>query len=427
MAERSDVLIVGGGVVGASIAWALASRGVTGIVVVDLDLAGVYASSELNAGGVRATWWQPVNIQSCRVTLDFFRDHAADFGFRDRGYLWLYSDSELYAQAIEKRRFQNDCGLGVELLSTAELPERFPVLDRGLEEIVGATFSPRDGLVNPNAVRAWYRSEAERLGVVFRNRHYVAGAVTQRVSGVAGSRRRVSAVDVIEVEHGEVADTGGTVREILTTHRVPINKQVGEMRIHCDVAVNCLGAWSPILSSKIGVSDVTEAVRRQICLVDIHREDIAPGVSLDDLGMIVDASGLYFHPEGAHILAGFSVPNEAPGFDFDYDGNDFFETQIWHRLAHRSSSFERCGHVRGWAGLYAVTPDCSGIAGKVGSFDNLFEAHSFTGRGVMQSYAVGMEMAALITTGRSETCDMSALTRERFEDPARWVREELHI
>ncbi len=427
MAERADVLIVGGGVVGASIAWALASRGVTGIVVVDLDLAGVYASSELNAGGVRATWWQPVNIQSCRVTLDFFRDHAADFGFRDCGYLWLYSDSELYAQAIEKRRFQNDCGLGVELLSTTELPERFPVLDRGLEEIVGATFSPRDGLVNPNAVRAWYRSEAERLGVVFRNRHYVAGAVTKRVSGVAGSRRRVSAVDVIEVEHGEVADTCGTVREVLTTHRVPINKQVGEMRIYCDVAVNCLGAWSPILSSKIGVSDVTEAVRRQICLVDIHREDIVPGVSLDDLGMIVDASGLYFHPEGAHILAGFSVPNEAPGFDFDYDGNDFFETQIWHRLAHRSSSFERCGHVRGWAGLYAVTPDCSGIAGKVGSFDNLFEAHSFTGRGVMQSYAVGMEMAALITTGRFETCDMSALTRERFEDPARWVREELHI
>jgi FAD-dependent oxidoreductase domain-containing protein 1 len=427
VAERADVLIVGGGVIGTSIAWALASRGVSGIVVVDLDLAGVYASSELNAGGVRATWWQPVNIHSCRATLEFFRDHAVDLGFRESGYLWLYSDPELYAQAIEKRKLQNDCGLGVELLSTAELPDRFPILDRGLEEIVGATFSPRDGLVNPNAVRAWYRSEAERLGVVFRNRHYVAGVVTQRISGVAGSRRRVSAVDVIEVERGELADTGGTLREILTTHRVPIDKQAGETRISCDVVVNCLGAWSPIFSSKIGVSDVTEAVRRQICLVDIHREDIAPGVSLDDHGMIVDASGLYFHPEGAHVLAGFSVPDEAPGFDFSYDGNDFFETQIWQRLAHRSSSFERCGHVRGWAGLYAVTPDCSGIAGKVGSFDNLFEAHSFTGRGVMQSYAVGCEMAELITTGRFEACDLSALTRERFEDPTRWAREELHI
>ncbi|NIQ29067.1 MAG: hypothetical protein GTN89_01510, partial [Acidobacteria bacterium] len=69
---------------------------------------------------------------------------------------------------------------------------------------------------------------------------------------------------------------------------------------------------------------------------------------------------------------------------------------------------------------------CSGIAGKVGGFDNLFEAHSFTGRGVMQSFAVGREMAALIATGGFESCDLSALTRERFEDPARWVREELH-
>jgi glycine/D-amino acid oxidase-like deaminating enzyme len=92
VAERADILIVGGGVIGTSIAWALASRGVSGIVVVDLDLAGVYASSELNAGGVRATWWQPVNIHSCRATLGFFRDHAADFGFRDRGYLGLYSE-----------------------------------------------------------------------------------------------------------------------------------------------------------------------------------------------------------------------------------------------------------------------------------------------------------------------------------------------
>jgi glycine/D-amino acid oxidase-like deaminating enzyme len=427
VAERAEILIVGGGVIGASIAWALARRGVSGIVVVDLDLAGVYASSELNAGGVRATWWQSVNIESCRATLDFFRDHASEFGFRDRGYLWLYSDEALYARAREKSLMQNACGLGVELLSSDEISERFPVLDRALEEIVGATFSPRDGLVNPNAVRAWYRAEAERLGVVFRNRHYVAGVVTERVSGVSGSRRRVSALDVIEVKRGELADEGGTVREILTTHRVPNSAHDGETRITCGAVVNCLGAWSPVFSSKIGLSDVTEPVRRQICLVDVHREDLTPGVEIDDIGMIVDASGLYFHPEGPHILAGFSIPDEAPGFDFGYDGYEFFESQIWPRLAHRSSSFERCGHVRGWAGLYAVTPDRSGVAGKVGSFENLYEAHSFTGRGVMQSFAVGCEMAALIESGRFESCDLSALTRERFEDPSRWVREELHI
>ena len=140
-----------------------------------------------------------------------------------------------------------------------------------------------------------------------------------------------------------------------------------------------------------------------------------------------NASDLYFHSEGPHILAGYSIPDESPGFDFDYDGSDFFETHVWPRLAHRASSFERCGHVRGWAGLYAVTPDRSGIAGAVSGFSNLFEAHSFTGRGVMQSFGVGQALAELVTTGRYGAIDLSALTRHRFEDRTRWVFEELHI
>ena len=127
------------------------------------------------------------------------------------------------------------------------------------------------------------------------------------------------------------------------------------------------------------------------------------------------------------MLAGYSTPDEAPGFDFGYDGEEFFESEIWPRLAHRASSFERCGHVRGWAGLYAVTPDRSGIAGQVGGFANLFEAHSFTGRGVMQSFGVARAMGSLIATGRFQDVDLGPLARERFADRSRWVREELHI
>ncbi|MBW2267243.1 MAG: FAD-binding oxidoreductase [Deltaproteobacteria bacterium] len=427
MSERANVLIVGGGVVGTSLAWCLAERGVDGIAVVDLDLAGLYASSELNAGGARATWWQPVNIESCRLTLEFFAAHAEVLGFRPVGYLWLYDSAELFERAIEMRGLQNRAGLGVEALAVGEVAERFPVLDRRLEALVGATFSPRDGLVNPNAVRAWYRGEAERLGVEFHNRHYVAGVETRRVVGAAGSLREVAAVDVIELASGDPLDEAGVVRDALTTHSVAPTAHVGELRIECDTVVNCLGAWSPIFSAKIGVPDLTEPVRRQICLVDVHREDVAPGVDLSELGMIVDASGLYFHPEGPHVLAGYSTPDEAPGFDFDYDGEAFFESEIWPRLAQRASSFERCGHVRGWAGLYAVTPDCSGIAGAVAGFGNLYEAHSFTGRGVMQSYGVGRAMAAHIATGRFEEVDLAPLTRARFSDAARWVTEDLHI
>jgi len=421
------VLIVGGGIVGTALAWALAERGVRDVVVVDLDLAGVYASSELNAGGARATWWQPVNIEACRSTLDFFRAHADEFGFRERGYLWLYEDEVLFATAREKLALQNGAGLGVELLAPSEVQARFPILDRGLGRLLGATFSPRDGLVNPNAVRAWFRREARARGVVFRDRDYVLGVHTERVAGRGGSLRRVAALDVVRVKRDGAGDPSGVLREILTAHRVPAEAVAGEERIACDVVVNCLGAWSSLLLAKLGVPDVTEPVRRQIALVDVHREDLAEGVALATLGMIVLASGLYFHPEGPHVLAGYSTPDEAPGYDFDYDGREFFEGEIWPRLAERASSFERCGHVRGWAGLYDVTPDRSGIAGAVRGFANLYEAHSFTGRGVMQSYGIACGMAALITTGAYSVVDLSALTRERFDDPRRWVTEDLHI
>ncbi len=424
--ERVNVLIAGGGIIGSAVAYCLALRGVKDIQVVDLDLAGVYASSELNAGGVRATWWQSVNIETCRRSLDFFRSQQQRFGFRESGYLWLYADRELFDVACEKSKLQNRMGLGVELLAPAEAVAHCPLLDRGLDELVGATWSPRDGLINPNAVRSFYRSEAEALGVRFLNRHYVDGVVTERIAGETG-HRRVRAVDVIEVEGCDPTDDSGALREILTTHRVPREQRLRETRIACEVAVNCLGAWSTVFCGKLGIRDVTEAVRRQICLVGFDRRALAADVDFDSLDMVVDASDLYFHPEAGQVLAGYSIPEEAPGFDFDYDGVEFFETFIWPRLAHRASLFERCGHVRGWSGLYAVTPDCSGIAGPVPGIPNLFEAHSFTGRGVMQSYGVAVSLAERIVDGRSRTTDLGALGRQRFASRNHWLPETLHI
>jgi glycine/D-amino acid oxidase-like deaminating enzyme len=424
--ERVNVLIAGGGVIGSAMAYMLAKRGVCDIQVVDLDLGGLYASSELNAGGARATWWQPINVETCRMTLDFFRAHQARFGFRELGYLWLYDDDARFRIATEKRALQREAGLEIELISRADVGDRFPILDRNLAELVGATWSARDGLVNPNAVRAYFRSEAEALGVHFSNRHYLDGIVTERVPGLTG-RRRIRAVDVIEVVGGDPMDGSGRVREILTTHRVPSEQRMRETRISCEVVLNCLGAWSPIFSAKIGIRDVTEPVRRQISLVGVHEEDLAVGVDLDGLGMIVDANNLYFHPEAGQVLAGFSIPDEAPGFDFDYDGRDYFDEFVWPRLAHRSSSFERCGHVRGWSGLYSVTPDCSGIAGPVPGITNLFEAHSFTGRGVMQSFGVAWGLSERIVEGRYGEVDLSPLGRERFESRENWLPETLHI
>src|SRR5262245_4620501 len=183
--QRVEVLIAGGGIIGTALAWALARRGVGEVAVVDLDLRGLYASSELNAGGARATWWQPVNIATCAATLRFFREHREEFGFREHGYLWLYDDAALFARARSKLALQNTFDLGVSALKPGDVAARFPIVDRALDQLVGATFSPRDGLVNPNAVRAWYRREAAAHGVHFLDHHYIDGVMTQLVSGGA--------------------------------------------------------------------------------------------------------------------------------------------------------------------------------------------------------------------------------------------------
>ena len=422
--DRADVLVAGGGVIGCAIAWCLAERGVRDVCVVDLDLQGRYASSELNAGGVRATWWQEVNIAACRDTIRLFRRVAEEVAFRACGYLWLYDDPDLYRRAMDRQALQGRLGLRIELLDREEVRERVPLLDRAMDEILGATFSPGDGLVNPNAVRRFYRERAESLGVRFLNRHYIEGVET--AEGPAGGRR-VDLVHIVEVAKGTAREDGELIEGILTQHRVPAEKAVDHPSIRAELFVNALGAWSPVLSSKLGVRDVAVPVRRQISMVDVRARDLPEGFDLRSLGMVVDASGVYFHPEGAYLLAGYSNADEPPGYDFRYDGEEFFERYLWPRLAHRSSAFERLGHVRGWAGLYSVTPDRSGIVGRVPGFSNLIEAHSFTGRGVMQSYGIGRGVAELVCDGSYRSLDLSPLSGDRFADPSRFVTEDLHI
>jgi sarcosine oxidase subunit beta len=423
--ERTQVLIAGGGIIGSSIACALVERGVRDVCVLDVDLAGRCASSELNAGGARATWWHEVNIAACRDTLAFFREHAAEFGFRPWGYLWLYDDRELFARALERRALQTRLGVGIEVLGAGDVAARFPLLDRNLDELVGATFSPGDGLLNPNAVRRWYRERAEQGGARFLDRIYIEGIeLVESAPGV----RRVRQVHGVELRKLGLDEESAALERILTRHRVPPELELDHPSFEPEILVNALGAWSPLLAARLGVRGLAEPVRRQLSILDVRRSGLPAGVELERLGMIVDASNLYLHSEGPYVLAGYSDPAEPAGYAFHYDGDAFFETQIWPRLAHRASAFERCRHVRGWSGLYSVTPDCSGIVGRVAGISNAIEAHSFTGRGVMQSRAIGRGVAELIADGRFQSLDLAPLSPARFAaGREHWLVEDLHI
>jgi glycine/D-amino acid oxidase-like deaminating enzyme len=219
--------------------------------------------------------------------------------------------------------------------------------------------------------------------------------------------------------------TEDTLEKILTTHQILPDGSWKEEHFHPKIVINCTGAWLPITSKLYHHPSPVEPVRRQISVFSSHKED------LSDRGMIVDPSGLYMHPEGAHtglILAGYSNRDEKPGYRFDYDGEPFFDKQIWLRLYRRGNRnhFDEIKHVRGWSGLYEVSLDRTGILWRVDDLENLYELGAATGRGVMQSYALGRGMAELVVNGKFETLDLSPLSGKRFQSgELQWERLDI--
>jgi len=157
LTQPYDVAIVGGGIIGSALAMALAERGLK-TALIDIDLSGRLSSSERNAGGVRATWWQPVNIALSRASIRYYASLRMEVGFRQNGYLILY-DGARWAEALKMLPIQRGLDHPIEELTAAEVAWRVPEIDK-LDGIAGATFSAADGLINPNLLKMHYRARA---------------------------------------------------------------------------------------------------------------------------------------------------------------------------------------------------------------------------------------------------------------------------
>ena len=401
--QRYDVILIGGGIIGSSTAMGLAERGVR-VAVADIDLSGRLSSSEKNAGGVRATWWQPVNIRLCRQSIRYYESIRDEAGFKQKGYLWLYDDAT-WPQACEHLELQRSLGHRIETLTAAQVSRRVPEIDR-LDGIAGATFSPEDGLINPNLLKEHYRARSRAGGAEYLDRVYVHAAEI----GADGVRLHCWQAAAPLSEAG--------LARLMTEDGSGDAAAGYTFELQAEAVAVTTGAWSDNTLKLFGLENFSSAIRRQVCLIDNRAASFAA------YGMIVDTSGVYFHNEGVHILAGYSPQDTAPGHHFNYDGEPFFIDEIWPRMYARMSCCERMRHVSGWAGLYEVSPDRSAIVGAAAP--RVFEAHSFSGRGVMESYGAGQALAELMVSGGYGACEVRELSRERFARHE-LVWEELHI
>ncbi|MFQ5786988.1 MAG: NAD(P)/FAD-dependent oxidoreductase [Thermodesulfobacteriota bacterium] len=422
MAEYSfDFLFIGGGILGSACSMALAKgleeRGKSAsVAVIDLDLEGEHSSTLKNAGGVRATWRNRANIELCKFSIDFYETIRDEIQFRELGYYWLHND-ESWDEINNNYAYYKEYGLPVELHSTERILEFLPFVDN-VAGIAGLSISRKAGLIDHYSLREYYRREARERGVKFFDRIFVNEILLED--------KKVNEVRAYDLKKhlDESVESSELIKQYLIEGITHANQE--KIKFKCGVLINTAGAWAPEISNLYSFDDEQiKPRRRQMVIIT------CPEVDLSNYGMIIDTSNVYFHKEGENILAGYSNMDEPYGFNFEFgfggiDEESMFVKYIWQPLWKRVSKFEKVKLIRGWAGVYAETPDRSGYLGKVQGLKNVYECVAHTGRGLMISYGAAIALSDLILDSevREELRHAKDLARER---PSGSLYEELHL
>ncbi|HJW50060.1 MAG TPA: FAD-binding oxidoreductase [Candidatus Limnocylindria bacterium] len=366
--ERADVVIVGGGIIGASIAYHLAVRGVRDVVVLERDHLGS-GSTTRNAGGVRLQFSTEINVRLSLRSLPrierFQEEMGADPHLRQVGYLFLITEERDVAPFEASLAMWKQLGVPAQRLDAAGVHAVFPELR--VDDLRFATLCMRDGYCDPTSLLNGYVARAKEKGARFREEEPVI-----RITREGG---RVSAV------------------------RTP------KGQITCKTVVNAAGAWGAEVGALAGIDLPIKPLRRQIFVTDP-----VPGLDRDFPLTVEFGSSLYFHRESGGVLMGMADPTDGPGFDSSVNW-DFLPTLV-ERALFRLPILERANVKTGWAGFYEDTPDKHPIIGAVG-VDGFLCAAGFSGHGIMHAPATGEAIAELIVDGRT-SLDLSALAYDRF-------------
>lgn len=374
--ERADVVIIGGGIVGSSIAWHLVEAGCKSVLVLERETQQGKGSTGKSMGGVRAQFSTDVNIRMSMYSIPFYASFEERLGlpagYRPQGYLFLATRPAHLAYLEANQARQKALGLtSVCMLTTADIAGQFPQLRT--DDVLGGAFCSTDGFVDPYSAMIGFMSHAcERGARLWKN------AEVQAI--------RTGSQGVSEVE----------------TSRGPIATRT---------VVNAAGAWSAAVAKLVNLDLPVSPLRRMLLPTEPFAgfPHTAP--------MIIDmTTGFHFRPESLGFLLAWADPQETRSFDTNFDPG--FVEKVLTFAADRVPCFENLAinPKRAWAGLYEITPDHHPILGKVPEIPGFFLANGFSGHGVMHAPATGKVLADLILHGKTNLIDAQQLNLARFAE-----------
>lgn len=379
--ERSfDVVIVGGGVIGSSIAYFLTAnsdfRG--SVAVIERDPSYATASSSLSASAYRHQFATRPNIQMSATSVAFLKEahahlgtdnHPGDIGLHEAGYLF-FGGPERVAAFEARHKVQLAGGADIELLDPTELERRYPGLNT--EGIAIASLGRSgEGWFDGPALHQAYRRKARAQGAVY---------ITGEVAGFDVEGGRIAAARLVD---GSVVSGG--------------------------VFLNCAGAWSGRIATMAGIDLPVVPRRNHIFVLETPAK--LPGGHVTH-----DITGMWIRPEGQLYICSTTprFDNDPEDYELEVDYG-LFDDVIWPTLARRFPAFERLRMLRAWAGNYDYNLfDHSAVIGHVPQLSNFIMANGFSGHGMMHSAATGLGVSELIAYGAYRSIDLTPFRYERI-------------
>jgi sarcosine oxidase subunit beta len=376
----AEVVIVGGGVVGASVAYHLAARGAGDVVVLERGARSGEGSTGRATGGFRAQFGTRVNVRlsllSREKLLRFKEETNVDPGFRQCGYVFVARDEEELAALVSAQSVQRECGLAeARTVNVEDVARLNPAVN--VEGVTGGVYCPTDGFIRPLEVLRGYEEAAARMGVRF-----------ERGVEVEGFRK----------------DARGTLQSVHTSR--------GEFSARA--FVNAAGAWAGEVGRMAGVSVPVTPLRRQVAITgpcELLPEEMPMTIFVGD--------GFHLRVRDGRVL--LLWPDEPRNVDaLDTRVEDDWINEVIRRARERVPCLKDTKVERGscWAGLYEMSPDRHALLGRAAGLENFYLANGSSGHGVMHSPALGQLLSEIILDGEAKTLDASALRPSRFDEGA---------